>query len=98
MATAKAGPGSRSIQKRVNLGGGLFAQELRAAARQAAKIEMVKGALWFAVGAAISGITYAAAAPGGRYLLFWGPIAYGGYRLVRAIYFWLNPEALLRKD
>lgn len=76
----------------------MFAQQLRAAARDAAKIEMIKGALWFAAGAAITGITYAAADPGGQYLIFWGPIAYGGYRLIRAIYYWLNPEALLRKD
>jgi hypothetical protein len=48
------------------------------------------------LGAVITAVTYAAAEAGGRYMLFWGPMAYGGYRLVRAIYYWLNPKALVR--
>jgi hypothetical protein len=74
----------------------LLPQDMTEAARRAAKAEMIRGFLWFAVGAVITAVTYAAAEPGGRYTLFWGPMAYGGYRLVRAIYYWLNPKALVR--
>ena len=72
-------------------------QELRDAARLVAKAEMVKGLLWLIGGAIITGITYAAAEPGGSYFLFWGPMAYGAYRLLRAFYYWLNPDSLIRK-
>lgn len=71
--------------------------ELRAAARQAAKAEMVKGVLWLIGGAAVTGITYAAADPGGSFVLFWGALAYGAYRFLRAVFYWLNPDALLKK-
>lgn len=72
--------------------------DIRVAVRQAVKIEMVKGLLWFVGAAAVTGITYMAADPGGSYVVFWGAMAYGGFRLLRAIYYWLNPEALLNKD
>ena len=74
----------------------MLPQEITEAARQAAKVEMLRGFLWFGGGAAITAITYAAADPGGRYMLFWGPMAYGGYRLLRAVFYWLNPKALVR--
>lgn len=74
----------------------MLPHEITEAARQAAKAEMTRGFLWFAGGAAITLVTYASADPGGRYMLFWGPMAYGGFRLVRAVYFWLNPKALIR--
>jgi hypothetical protein len=76
----------------------MLSQQMEAVARQAAKLEMIKGLLWFVGGAAVSGITYLAADPGGSYYVFWGAIAYGGYRLLRAIYYWLNPESLIRKS
>ena len=75
----------------------MLTQEMRVAARQAAKAELIKGLAWFLLGAVITGVTYAAADPGGSYVVFWGLMAYGGYRLLRAIYYWLNPNALLRK-
>lgn len=67
------------------------------AAREAAKREMIKGVLWFIGGALLTGITYATADPGGTYVVFWGALAYGAYRLLRAIYYWANPQALINK-
>lgn len=71
--------------------------ELRTIARHAAKAEMVKGFLWFIGAVVVTGVTYLAADPGGSYVVFWGAIAYGGYRLLRAIYYWLNPNALVKR-
>lgn len=68
-----------------------------AAARKAAQREMTKGILWLAGAGAVTGITYLAADPGGSYFVFWGAMAYGAYRFLRALYFWLNPKALLRR-
>lgn len=67
------------------------------AVRQAAGSEMKKGVAWFAGAAALTVITYAAADPGGSYVLFWGAMAYGTYRLLRGFYYWANPNALLKK-
>jgi hypothetical protein len=71
--------------------------DLLAAAREAAKREMTKGVLWFVGAAALTGITYATAGPGGTYVVFWGALAYGAYRLARAVYYWANPQALIKK-
>lgn len=72
-------------------------QQANQAVRDLAKAEMVKGALWLVGGALLTGITYAAAEPGGTYAIFWGAFAYGGFRFLRALYYWANPEALLQK-
>jgi hypothetical protein len=58
---------------------------------------MIKGFLWFLGGAVVTTVTYVAADPGGGYYVFWGVMAYGAYRLIRAIYYWVNPKALLRR-
>lgn len=66
-------------------------------ARSAAKREMVKGFFWFAAAALVTTLTYSAAEPGGTYLVFWGALAYGCFRFLRAVYYWLNPPALLKR-
>ena len=68
-----------------------------AAARSAAKGELLKGFLWLVGGGLVSGITYLAADPGGTYVVFWGALAYGAFRFLRALYFWANPSALIGK-
>lgn len=75
----------------------MHAPELRHVAREASKVEMVQGLLWFVGAAVVTGISYLAADPGGSFVVFWGAMAYGGYRLLRAIYYWLNPNALLKR-
>lgn len=66
--------------------------------QEAAKNEMVKGALWLVVGALVSLIGYVAtSSDGGTYYVFWGAMAYGAYRFIRALYYWFNPSALLAK-
>lgn len=75
----------------------MYETDIRVAARGAAKVEMTRGVSWLAGGALVTGITYASASPGGTYFVFWGALAYGGYRFLRALYFWFNPDALLRK-
>lgn len=66
-------------------------------ARAAARAEMIKGVLWSLGAAVISGVTYISAEPGGTYVVFWGALAYGGYRLLRGLYYWANPDALARR-
>jgi len=75
----------------------LFNWDPEAAARTAARAEMIKGTLWLLGTAVVTGVTYAAAEPGGTYVVFWGAMAYGGYRFLRALYYWFNPKALLKK-
>lgn len=67
------------------------------AIKNAARAEFVKGLLWLVGALAISGITYAAADPGGSYMLFWGAALYGGYRFLRGLYYFVNPGALAGK-
>lgn len=67
-----------------------------AAARAAARAEMIRGTLWLAGAAVVTGAIYAAAEPGGTYVVFWGAMAYGAYRFLRALYYWFNPRALLK--
>lgn len=73
-----------------------FASEVRAA-REVAKGEMLKGAIWIVAGGLISGLTYLSTEPDGSFLVFWGAIAYGAFRVMRAAYIWLNPESLLKR-
>ena len=58
---------------------------------------MVKGTLWLLGAAIVTGVTFLAADPGGTYFVFWGAMAYGGYRFLRALYYWLNPDALIER-
>ena len=48
------------------------------------------GFLWAAGGALVSLFTYSSARGGGYYLLFWGPLLFGGYQMVRAGYYWVQ--------
>jgi hypothetical protein len=63
------------------------ANQLKVAARlQAAKTNMFYGALWCIGGFAVTAITYqAAAAGGGRYILAWGAILFGGIQFFRGV-------------
>ncbi len=74
-----------------------MSETMRQAAQAAAKREMLMGVLWLGGGGIVTLITYSAASSGGAYAVFWGAIAYGGFRLLRGIYYWLNPEALIKK-
>jgi len=51
---------------------------------------MVKGFLWFAGGAMVTGITYALAEGGGWYFIFFGAIIFGFIDFVRGFIGWLN--------
>jgi len=75
--------------------GDYMSQYVSQAVKDAAKVEMVKGVLWLVGGGALTGITYAMARPGGTYVVFWGALAYGGYRFLRALYYWFNPKSLM---
>lgn len=72
-----------------------MSQYVSQAVKDAAKVEMVKGVLWLVGGGALTGITYAMARPGDTYVVFWGALAYGGYRFLRALYHWFNPKSLM---
>lgn len=69
----------------------------KSALRQAARAELAKGVFWLLAAGTVSLATYLLADPGARYYVFWGAMAYGGYRLVRGLYFFLYPEALLKR-
>ncbi len=67
------------------------------AARNAARAEMIKGFIWVVAGGLVTGVTYLSAETGGSYFVFWGAMAYGGFRLIRAAYFWIRPHALIKR-
>jgi hypothetical protein len=52
--------------------------------------DLVFGGILVAIGGIVTAATYATADPGGTYILFWGPIVYGGYRLVVGVFKWLG--------
>lgn len=52
-------------------------------AREIGRIEMVKGFLWAAGGAVLSGLTYWFAAGRGVYVVTWGAVAYGALLMLR---------------
>ena len=47
--------------------------------------QLLIGILWAAGAVAVSGLTFIAARGGGHYLIFWGPIIFGGWRALRSI-------------
>ncbi|MDI1481492.1 hypothetical protein [Polyangium sp. y55x31] len=50
------------------------------------KRDMVVGGLWCVGGIAVTAITYASAANGGgRYVMAWGAIIFGGIQFVRGL-------------
>ena len=58
---------------------------------------MIKGSLWLIGAALVTGMWYLSADPGESYVVFWGAMAYGAFRFLRALYYWFNPRALLKK-
>lgn len=62
----------------------------KAAVRQAALRAFGWGLAWMSLGGLITGCTYWAASSsegGGTYLVTWGLIAFGGYNMLRALYY-----------
>ncbi len=60
--------------------------ELRTEAiRDAAKKNMIYGALWCIGGIAVTAATYDAASGGGSYVVAWGAILFGGIQFVRGL-------------
>ena len=51
----------------------------------AAKNQMIIGALICIVGIVVTAVTYSAATGGGRYVVAWGAIIFGGFRFIRGL-------------
>lgn len=66
-------------------------------AKRLATGEMKLGIIWFTIALAITFGGYLFASDGGTYYVFWGAMIYGVYRLIKGIWYKLNPESLLRK-
>jgi len=67
-----------------------FAKRLKTP-REAAVRNMVLGGVWCGVGLTVTFVTLSAAMDsGGYYLVFWGPVVYGGIRIVRGAYGYLK--------
>lgn len=73
----------------------MYSPETIDAARDEALSEMVKGFIWVVAGGLVTGVTYLSADTGGSYVVFWGAMAYGGFRILRSAYYWFRPEALI---
>ncbi|MDP1820365.1 MAG: hypothetical protein Q8K58_10825 [Acidimicrobiales bacterium] len=62
---------------------------------------MIRGAIWFTVGASISLWLYirasneAAEDGSGEYFVLWGLMAYGAFRFLRGLYWYLAPQTLV---
>lgn len=69
----------------------------KSAIRGAARTELLRGVLWLAVTVAVAVLAYVAEGFQGRTAVIWGVLALGAYRLVRGIYYYLNPDALLNR-
>ena len=74
-----------------------------AQAVQVANREVLTGLVILAVAALITFVWWriavadAAEDGSGNYMVFYGPMLYGGYRLLRGIRYRVNPQALLRR-
>jgi hypothetical protein len=63
--------------------------EEQAAEQKRGGHDLLVGGLWFAAGLIITIWTYDAASSspsGGRYLVAWGPMVYGGIRFVKGLF------------
>lgn len=58
---------------------------LRRANQDAGRQNMIYGALWCIGGTVVTVVTYQAAAAGGRYVVAWGAIAFGGFQFLRGL-------------
>jgi hypothetical protein len=75
----------------------MYTSETLTDARAAARAELVRGFIWVLAGGLVSGVTYLSADTGGSFFVFWGAMAYGGFRILRAGYYWFNPKAFSDK-
>jgi len=58
---------------------------------------MFFGAIWFVGGSAITLATYSAASSGGRYVVTWGAILFGGYQLLSGLIGYLSSGTIRRQ-
>ena len=60
--------------------------EIEEPARSAAEQDVIVGGLWLIGGIAVTAMTYAAAAQsGGRYVIAWGAILFGGIQFLKGL-------------
>lgn len=83
---------SSSLQDEINNEFQLIKQ-----AKKVSKEMAKKGAIWFTIGTVATIATYSAASDGGTYFVAWGPMVFGGYQLLKGLYLYFNPHALLKK-
>lgn len=60
--------------------------------------EVGTGLLWLAGGGLASYVGYSHSGDGGGYMLFYGALLYGAYRVLRGFYFFVNPSAMFKAD
>ena len=72
------------------------ADELDAARSEAKRTILFGGAL-FALGAVITGVTYAVAEPGGKFTVVFGLLIFGAWRAATGLFYLANPTRLLKK-
>lgn len=56
-------------------------KQIQSAKKHQSNRNMLFGALWLVGGIVVTAITYSVAEPGGTYVVAWGAIAYGLYKL-----------------
>ena len=71
--------------------------EVLPSVRIAARRELIQGVVWFGGAGLITLVAYSMAKPGGRYFVFWGALAYGAFRLLRGIYYFVNPMSMIKR-
>lgn len=54
--------------------------------RAEAKRDIRKGLIWVVIGGFLTIGTYTVAAPGERFVVFWGLIVFGGWKLIRGLW------------
>ena len=54
--------------------------------RRRGLIQMLIGLAMVIVGLLLTGLTYMAAEPGGRYVLFWGLVIFGGWNVLKGLW------------
>jgi len=60
-------------------------EQINDAKRQRAKKDMLYGGLWFFGGLIVTIVTYSSASGGGRYVVAWGAIIFGGIQFFRGL-------------
>lgn len=61
-------------------------QQIQEAKRSRANKDMLYGALWCIGGTVVTVVTYSAASGGGRYMIAWGAIIFGGIQFFKGLY------------